>query len=131
MVHHPYEAPYNTLEKVIIKDSALEALKRYALSLVNEGEWPSHLSSKTPTEKATDDQIRDALSDYLKWSKGSGGVADLLDQCSKNEMPQFIVETLFSIKQSVEEELKVKGTGEEKQSIVKDRQEESSAKQPE
>jgi putative ATP-dependent endonuclease of OLD family len=53
------------------------------------------------------EDLRDALGDYFKWTKGSGGISDFLGQCSENEMPNFVVVTLESIKSKVESELPI------------------------
>jgi hypothetical protein len=47
------------------------------------------------------------LADYLLWSKGAGTAADLLSQCSRDEMPKFVVETLLAIQAIVEPAPKV------------------------
>jgi putative ATP-dependent endonuclease of the OLD family len=126
-VTHPHEAPYNTLEKVIISETSDDALIRYALSLVAEDEWPNHLNSKTPTKDMTADQIKDSLTSYFKWSKGSGGIADLLSQSSRDEMPDFIIKTLKSIQHLVELELSEKTIVKDKKSSVEAQQEQASS----
>src|SRR5205807_2492139 len=40
--------------------------------------------------------------EYLSWSKGEGTAADLLGQCTRDEMPAFIVQTLLKIKELAE-----------------------------
>ncbi len=94
----PGEAPEAGIEAVILNGTAESALRRYALGLVKSGEWPSHLSAKTPTETMPIDDLKEALSNYLLWAKGAGGVADLLGECSRDEMPMFIVNTILAIK---------------------------------
>lgn len=104
-VNHPYEAPEKGFENVILNGTDESALRRYANSLVSNDEWPSHLSTKTPSNAMPIGELKDALRDYLKWAKGSGDVADLLGQCTKQEMPKFIVETLESIQNTIEAEI--------------------------
>jgi putative ATP-dependent endonuclease of OLD family len=48
------------------------------------------------------DVLKDTLRDYLKWAKGAGTIADLLAECSRNEMPQFIVTTMLAIQQFID-----------------------------
>jgi hypothetical protein len=47
-------------------------------------------------------ELKDALQDYFRWAKGSGGIADLLGQCNKDEMPEFVVSTIRAIQEIVE-----------------------------
>lgn len=49
--------------------------------------WPDHLKNKYPIP---DENPSDAFYEYLKWSKGIGGVADFLYQCSEDEIPEWI-----------------------------------------
>jgi len=102
VVHHPFEAPEKGFENVVLNGIAESALRRHALSIVSSGEWPSHWSAKAPTETTPFDDLKDIMSDYLGWAKGMGSAADLLSQCSHDEMPLYIRTTLESIKQIVE-----------------------------
>ncbi len=111
-IPHAFEASENKFEDVILKCTAESALRRYALSLVADGEWPSHLATKTPTAATSLNLLRDALRDYLLWSKGAGSVADLLGECSRDEMPKFIVDTLSAIQAVVEPAPSVEAGGE-------------------
>lgn len=104
-VDYAYETPEKGFENVILNGSSETALRRYALFLVDNGEWPSHLSTKTPTNIMSLEDLKNALKDYFKWAKGSGDIADFLGQCSKDEMPKFVVKTLESIQSIVEPEL--------------------------
>lgn len=101
-IPHTFEAPEKDFEDVLLKGTAESALRRYALGLVAEGDWPQHLGSKTPTAAMPLNKLRDALKDCLGWAKGAGGAADLLGICSLDEMPDFIVGTLESIQAIVE-----------------------------
>jgi len=101
-IPHAFEAPEKGFENVLLKGTAEPALRRYAMGLVVNGEWPTHLTAKTPTLTMNIDDLRDALRDYLLWSKGAGGAADLLGECTRNEMPKFIVDTLIAIQAVVE-----------------------------
>lgn len=100
-VDYPYEAPETGIEKVILNFSDIIALRRYALQLVEDDEWPTHLSTYTPTSDTSDEEIKEALMAYFKWSKGSGGIADFLEQCDEKEMPDFICNTILSINNTV------------------------------
>jgi putative ATP-dependent endonuclease of OLD family len=101
-VRHPYESQEKGLENIVIKNTAEPALRRFSLAVVAAGEWPPHLAATAPTATMPVDALRSALSQYFKWAKGSGSIADLLGQCSRDEMPRFIVDTLASIQQIVD-----------------------------
>ena len=94
---HAYEAPETSFENMLLNGTAETALRRFALSVVVDNRWPSHLMAKKPTDTMALADLRDVLSDYLKKFKGSGEAADLLAQCDVAEMPSFIVETLEAI----------------------------------
>lgn len=108
VIPHIFEAPETRFEAVILNGTAESALRRYALGLAESGEWPPHLIAKTPTETMPIDELREALHNYLSWSKGSGSVADLLGECSRDEMPPFIVNTIFAIQTIVVSDPSVK-----------------------
>lgn len=97
LIPHTFEAPEKGFEKVILNGTSESGLRRFALALVENDEWPSHLTPKTPTTAMPLVALQDALADYLLWSKGAGTAADLLRQCSRDEMPKFVVETLLAI----------------------------------
>lgn len=103
-VDYPFEATEKGFENIILKGTGEAALRRYAVSIVANDEWPSHLTERTPSESMPLKDLKDSLGDYLNWSKGSGDTADLLGQCNKEEMPEFIVHTLKSIQNIVEAE---------------------------
>ena len=101
-VDYPFEAPEKGFENVILNGTNESALRRYAISLVLSSEWPSHLSLKIPSVSMSLEDIKDALRDYLRWAKGVGSAADLLGQCTKEEMPSFIVEVLELIQTMID-----------------------------
>jgi putative ATP-dependent endonuclease of OLD family len=116
MIPHTFEASEKGFEKVILKGTSESGLRRFALALVENEEWPSHLTPKTPTTAMPLVALQDALADYLLWSKGAGTAADLLSQCSRDEMPKFVVETLLAIQAIAEPAPKAEanlGAGEE------------------
>ena len=103
-VDHPFEAQEKGFEKVIVNGTGETGLRRFATQLVTANEWPPHLSAKKPTSAMTLDQIKDALLDYFGWSKGKGDAADLLAQCTEAEIPDFIKNTVVTIKRTIEAE---------------------------
>jgi putative ATP-dependent endonuclease of OLD family len=90
----------------VLNGTAEPALRRYGVGLVNEDGWPRHLADKVPTETMPIGDLRAALRDYLRWSKGSGGAADLLSACSLEEMPDFVVKIIEGIKIVLEPQAK-------------------------
>jgi putative ATP-dependent endonuclease of the OLD family len=72
------------------------------LFLVEIGEWPPHLSDRTPTTQMSFDDLKEALRRYFNWSKGSGTAADLFTICSIDEMPEYVKNTMESIKNIVD-----------------------------
>lgn len=101
-VDYPFEAPEKGFENVIVNRAAEPALRRYALQLVTDGDWPTHLAAKQPTAAMPADSLRDAMREFFKWAKGNGAAADFLAICARNEMPEVIVNTLAAIKLTIE-----------------------------
>jgi putative ATP-dependent endonuclease of the OLD family len=101
VAHHSFECPDKGLEKLVIDQSAIGALRRYGASVVADGIWPTHLHAQTPNASRSDQEIRDAMRELFKRSKGEGCAADFLAQCSRAEMPQHIVDILARIKSAV------------------------------
>jgi len=102
VIPHAFEAPEKGFENILLKGTAEPALRRYAMSLAESGVWPTHLAAKLPTTTMHLKDLRHALGDYLSWSKGAGSAADLLGECTRDEMPKFVVETLVAIQTVVE-----------------------------
>lgn len=101
-VHHSFESPETSFEKLVINHTAEAALRRFGLGLVARDEWPPHLASQTPTEAMSFADLKDALRSYLGWSKGAEGAADLLNACEIAEMPEFIRTTILRIAEIVQ-----------------------------
>lgn len=100
-VHHAFEAPEAGFENILLNGVADAALRRFANGLVAEREWPAHLAARTPSDAMPLDDLRNSLREYLMWSKGASGAADLLAMCALDEMPPYIVDTLRSIRATV------------------------------
>jgi len=97
-----FESSYKGFEQLLVETTAESALRRFAQALVDGDEWPSHLSKIKPATDAGTDELRAAVREYLVWAKGTSGAAELLDVCSKDEMPPFVVETLEALAQALE-----------------------------
>lgn len=96
-VDHAYESPEPNFEDMAINNTAEAALRRFALRLVADGEWPTHLHTQTPTAATTLPDLQAAVRAYLAWSKGAEGGADLLNECTEAEMPAYVRDTLAAI----------------------------------
>lgn len=100
--HHTYEAPEKGFENVVINGIDFNILKKYAIQIVENGLWPTHISP-VPSEGMSRDEIKEKMQKFLKSRKGSGEASDLLSMCSKiDELPNFIVDTIANIKEIVE-----------------------------
>ena len=97
-VDHPYEAPTRGFEALLLNEMAEAALRRFAMQLVADGEWPQHLAAETPQAATPLADLKNALRKYLGWSKGSGGAGDLLGICTVAEMPATLKTVLAAIK---------------------------------
>lgn len=86
-------------EDLVIKGTTQEAMERF-LKLV---ELPEHLQRLYP-EPA--DQAASALKEYFIWSKGMGGTADFLAQCSEEEMPVWLRDAALCLKEACSPEEK-------------------------
>lgn len=101
-IPYTFEAPEQAFEDAVLNGAAESALRRYGAGLVEDGGWPRHLRDKMPIETMPIGELRAALREYLMWSKGSSGAADLLSACSLEEMPDFIVEIIEEMKTVLE-----------------------------
>ena len=101
LVDYSYESEEKGIENVVLNGSCADALKRYALSLVTASEWPSHLSAIAPSEDMTDEDIKSSLRAFFKSNKGAGAIADFLEQCEKEEMPKYLIDTIEAIHSTI------------------------------
>lgn len=104
-VHFPYEAREKGFEKIITEGVKPEFLKSYALKLVEENEWPPSLNHIKPETDDELSKIKDSMFEYLRSKKGEGAAADLLVNCLEEECPEFLRNTLSSIKSEVEPDI--------------------------
>ena len=101
-VDYAYEIPYKGFEKLVVEETDSDALKKFALKLVKEGLWPTHLTAVKPLKTSTADEIKKAIGDYLKRAKGAGAAADLIGDCSVNEIPITLRKTIKDIKSKID-----------------------------
>ena len=97
-----FESPYKGFEQLLVDTTAESALRRFAGNVVESDEWPSHLAKIKPSADTGAVELRAAIREYLVWAKGASGAAELLDVCTKDEMPPFVIETLVAIAEALE-----------------------------
>lgn len=100
-VDYAYESVEKGIENVILNGSKDSSLKRFALTLVESGEWPTHLMDSIPKDEMGSEDIKSSLTKYFKSNKGAGAIADFLGQCTKEEMPSYFVDVIDAIQGTV------------------------------
>ena len=101
-VKYPFEATEKGFENILLNGTTEVALRRYAASLVTDGDWPTHLIAKTPTPAIPYAELLANMREFFKWAKGHGAAADFLMSCSREEMPKFMVDALVAIQVVIE-----------------------------
>lgn len=102
-VDYPYESPMKGFESLVLQGTNESAIRRYALRVVAEGDWPQHLIRVKPNAESDLATLKSALSEYFAWGKGSGQAADLLACCTGwQEMPEYIGQCLYGIFRVIE-----------------------------
>lgn len=101
-VDHPFESVEKGFENIVLNHTAEKALRRYAVGLVEEGNWPEHLRDRTPSADSSVEQIRAGLWNLFSWAKGSGDAGDLLAICTEAEMPAYLKDVLRFIHLTVQ-----------------------------
>lgn len=97
-VDHMYESPTKGFESLVLQGTNENAIRRYALGVMADGDWPPHLIHLAPTADSDASALRNALTQYFAWGKGSGQAADLLASCTGwQEMPEYVAKTLYGI----------------------------------
>lgn len=97
-VDHAYESPMKGFESLVLQGTNENAIRRYALSVVADGDWPQHLIPVAPRADSDLAALRNALTQYFAWGKGSGQAADLLASCTGwQEMPEYVAKALYGI----------------------------------
>ena len=79
-------------ENMVLKGATEASLKAFGGKLC----WPPHLVQKYP---ALENNIKDALLEYFRWTKGCWGIADFLSQVNTvTEVPEWIRRTAIELK---------------------------------
>jgi len=79
-------------ENLVLKGTTKVALERFAKQLG----WPDDLDQKYFQFK--DKPYEDFIEKYFKDTKGTGGLADFLAQCSETEIPEWLCEAAQKLK---------------------------------
>ena len=92
-----FESPHKGFEELILEETDKIVLENFAIELISNGEWPTHLTFCKPCNTSTIEDIKKGLLEYFRWSKGARSCAALLSTCSITEMPSTIKSNLSSI----------------------------------
>jgi len=101
-VDHAFMSSYRGFEELIVTEVPHAVQVRFVKVLMNEGRWPGHLATEHLDPFSNENSTRDALLDYLRWSKGAWGAAELLSECTVDEMPKTVKVMLAAIDAVVE-----------------------------
>lgn len=102
-VDHPYESHMKGFESLVLQGTNQNAIRRYALNVVADGDWPQHLTPLMPRAESDPAALTSALTQFFSWGKGSGQAADLLASCTGwQEMPEYVARCLYGIFRVVE-----------------------------
>lgn len=97
-VDHTYESQTKGFENLVLLNTPEAVLRAYAVQVVSEGSWPTHLASKKPTPGMPISDLQALLKEFFALSKGRGCAADLLASCpAADDLPQYIRDTLRAI----------------------------------
>src|SRR5690606_32857656 len=100
-VHYPFESEYTGFESQILAGTDDDLLENYYWNLMNNGEWPEslHKYQYNDDDEIGIDEIKKALFNFLKKSKGDYAVSDLLGACERStQVPLSIRKVLKSIR---------------------------------
>jgi putative ATP-dependent endonuclease of OLD family len=102
-VDYAFESHMKGFESLVLQGAQETVIRRYALGVVADGDWPQHLMAVTPKAESDMATLTSALSQYFAWGKGSGQAADLLASCTGwQEMPKYVTECLHTIFRVIE-----------------------------
>lgn len=82
-------------EDLVLKNTSEGALKRFA----NEYNWPDDLQQKFPDPVAN---FQEAMKCLFTSNKGNGVIAEFFAQCDEEEIPEWIRNTAYKLKQLCE-----------------------------
>jgi putative ATP-dependent endonuclease of OLD family len=99
-VDYGFEADTKGFESLMVEGTAESALRQYAANLVASGEWPSHLKNRQPKAETPYDELKATMKTFFisGGAKGEGRAADLLVECTEDEMPAMVKSILETIR---------------------------------
>ncbi len=93
-----FQSPESSFEKLILNHTAEDALRRFGRDAVAQGRWPPHLATEAPHDTMELGDLKSALRKYFEKNKGASEAAILIASCTLEEMPQFLVAAIESIR---------------------------------
>lgn len=94
-ITHAFESPEESFEKLLVKQMDASILLRFLKQLSDRGDWK--IRDAVPDEDTPPKELKKVFVKLLKKFKGSGEAAELIAQCTEDEMPSFLVESLAAI----------------------------------
>lgn len=67
---------------------------------IDDNQWSAHIGVIDP-EATPFDELKEKLGKYFKHNKAESSIADFLDICSIDEMPQYILDTIQAIHDTI------------------------------
>ena len=100
-ISHPFESPEKSFEKLLAEQCESHVLLNFLCKLNDRGDWKLQ-NTDVPDEHTSESDLKKVFVKLLKKFKGSGEAAELISECSENEMPKFVIDTLSQIQRIVE-----------------------------
>jgi putative ATP-dependent endonuclease of OLD family len=82
----------------LVSETGEDALRRFAAKIVANGDWPSHLNDCKPETGSALADLQFAIKKFLMHGKGEGYAGDLLVECTLDEVPATVRDTLEAIR---------------------------------
>jgi len=102
-VPYAFESKYKGFEDLLLEETDIEVLKNCYLRLIKDNEWPTHLNNRKASNPEEISLVKDALREYLKWSKGSMGAAEIIGSCElENHVPKTVRDVLEEVQVIIE-----------------------------
>ena len=95
-ITHAFESPEKSFEKLLAKHMDDHILLQFLNKLNDRGDWKLH-NVAVPDENTSALELKKVFAKALAKFKGSGEAAELIAQCTEDEMPSFLVVTLSAI----------------------------------
>lgn len=100
-VDFAFESTYKGFESLILEETDPLILKEFVKELIENKEWPGHLRAHAP-DIENPEEVKAALMEYLKWSKGAKSCAAILSICKEEQMPITIRSIIREMKNKLQ-----------------------------